>query len=188
MKGSDCASGKMSMGGLTVALRVNAVGKFETPLVIGKAPKPHCFKSVNPRNLSVIWTANKKAWMTSTIFMDWISKFNWKMRAGKTCSAFSSQSSISPAIARVIKCLCAILPTCTTFVLQPLNLGIIINIKCHYHTQLLRAVFSKIVTTPIVVVIVKSTTVLDACHWIRVALSDVKAVTVERCFRRAGIK
>jgi hypothetical protein len=41
------------------------VGEKEKPLVIGKAEKPRCFKSLKINNLPAIWRNNKKAWMTA---------------------------------------------------------------------------------------------------------------------------
>ena len=41
-------------------------------LVIGKAMKPRCFKNVN--TLPLDYTANKKAWMTDSIFENWLQK------------------------------------------------------------------------------------------------------------------
>ena len=59
VKGSDCAGSKKSKDRLTVAVCVNAVGEFETPLVIGHALKPGCFKNLDTDRLPVKWTANK---------------------------------------------------------------------------------------------------------------------------------
>ena len=83
VKGSDCAGGKKSKEHLTVALCVNASGEIEKPLVIGKSLKPRCFKNVNTKKLPVLWTANRKAWMTSDIFQEWLKKFNVKMQKKK---------------------------------------------------------------------------------------------------------
>jgi hypothetical protein len=35
-------------------------GEMETPLVIGKAAKPRCFKNLKMNNLPVSWRNNKK--------------------------------------------------------------------------------------------------------------------------------
>ena len=39
-------------------------------LVIGKSEKPRCFKGVN--SLPTPYRTNKKAWMTSIIFTEWV--------------------------------------------------------------------------------------------------------------------
>lgn len=43
---------------------------FLKPLVIGKYENPRCFKGV--KSLPVIYRANKRAWMTSDIFIEWL--------------------------------------------------------------------------------------------------------------------
>ena len=61
----------------TVALCSNADGSEKLkPLVIGKSENPRCFKSFNHK-LYVDYKANKKAWMNSVVFADWI-KANYR--------------------------------------------------------------------------------------------------------------
>jgi hypothetical protein len=50
-------------------------------LVIGKYAKPRDFKRAN--RLPVEYRANRKAWMTSTLFDEWLLRFDKRMRAGK---------------------------------------------------------------------------------------------------------
>jgi hypothetical protein len=50
-------------------------------LVIGKYAKPRAFKRAN--RLSVEYRANRKVWMTSTLFDEWLLKFDKRMRAEK---------------------------------------------------------------------------------------------------------
>ncbi|GBN72616.1 hypothetical protein AVEN_269765-1 [Araneus ventricosus] len=57
---------------LTLLLCCNMLGDFETPVVIGKAEKPRCFKNIDVRKLSVSWKSNKKSWMTTEIMSDWL--------------------------------------------------------------------------------------------------------------------
>jgi hypothetical protein len=40
-------------------------GEKITPLVIGKANKPRYFKKIKTETLPVLYSANKKDWMTS---------------------------------------------------------------------------------------------------------------------------
>ena len=78
IKGEDCKGGKKAKERLTVCLLVNMLGKFETPLVIGKSAHPRAFKHV--KSLPVVWRCNKSAWMTSNLFEEMIARFNEKMR------------------------------------------------------------------------------------------------------------
>lgn len=189
VKGSDCAGSKKSKDRVTVSLCVNALGEFEQPLVIGHALKPRCFKNITPQNLPVVWTANKKAWMTTTIFTDWVKKFDSKMAAqGRHILLLLENAPAHPQELELSNVVLQYLPANTTSMLQPLDLGIIKNFKCHYRTRQLRTILSKIENASSAAEIAKSINVLDACHWIKAAMDDIKPVTVENCFHKAGIK
>ena len=74
-KGETCHGGKRVKERITVLVAGNADGSEKLPLlVIGKSKNPRCFKSVH--SLPVDYTASKKAWMNSEIFMNWLQKMN----------------------------------------------------------------------------------------------------------------
>jgi hypothetical protein len=63
-KGESCRGGKHSKDRLTVLLCVNSDGSDkQVPIVIGKSPKPRCFKNV--KKLPTKYHPNGKAWMTT---------------------------------------------------------------------------------------------------------------------------
>jgi hypothetical protein len=82
-KVEKCVGGKMSKNHLTVLMCVNMTGtdKKKRLFVIGKSQTPRCFKNV--KKLPVEYAANKKAWMTSDIFQQYISKRNTELRQKK---------------------------------------------------------------------------------------------------------
>ncbi|GBN06062.1 hypothetical protein AVEN_141324-1 [Araneus ventricosus] len=51
------------------------LGDFETPVVIGNAEKPRCFKNIDVRKLSVLWKSNKKVWMSIEITSDCVEEY-----------------------------------------------------------------------------------------------------------------
>ncbi|KAL4709481.1 hypothetical protein ACJJTC_012818 [Scirpophaga incertulas] len=51
------------------------------PLVIGKAMKPRCFKGV--KSFPTDYRANKKAWMTTELFNNWLLTINGDMKRQK---------------------------------------------------------------------------------------------------------
>ncbi|KAJ8890612.1 hypothetical protein PR048_010121 [Dryococelus australis] len=55
------------------------------PFVIGKSAKPLAFRDV--RNIQHTYTLNKKTWMTSEIFKQWLCLFDARMgrKTGKSC-------------------------------------------------------------------------------------------------------
>jgi len=73
-KGDDCAGGKRSKERITVLLCASSTGEKFKPLVIGKSKQPRCFKNIKPEQLPVHYYYNKKAWMNSMIYEDYLKK------------------------------------------------------------------------------------------------------------------
>ena len=125
--------------------------------------------------------------MTSDIFASWLERFNKKMNAKKRhVLLLLDNAPCHPSTQSLSNVSLQFLPPNTTSVLQPLDLGIIQNMKCHYRTQLLRAVLSQ-VGKGSAASISKGINVLDACHWIKRAVERVKPHTVKCCFKKAGV-
>ena len=59
---------------MTVLLTCSAAGEKLKPLLIGKSLKPRCFKGIDKAALPVTYRANRKAWMTSVRFKEWLNK------------------------------------------------------------------------------------------------------------------
>ncbi|GFX83746.1 uncharacterized protein TNCV_350101 [Trichonephila clavipes] len=49
-----------------------------TPLIIGKSAKPRCFKVIN--SFPTKYRSNKKAWMTTELFNEWLVQLNSDMK------------------------------------------------------------------------------------------------------------
>ncbi|XP_027351220.1 uncharacterized protein LOC113862331 [Abrus precatorius] len=65
---------------LTVVICCNEDGSEKIPLwIIGKYAKPRCFKNVNMNSLNCQYRANKKAWMTSVLFDEYVRSFDQMM-------------------------------------------------------------------------------------------------------------
>ena len=80
VKKEACKGGKQAKERITASLCVNMEGEFEKTVVIGKSAKPRCFKNVNMDTLPITYRAQKKAWMTSQLFLEWVTNFDKKMR------------------------------------------------------------------------------------------------------------
>ncbi len=78
LQGEKCKAGKLGKEKLTIVLFCLATGEKFKPLVIGKSQMPRAFNKQLPRR--VIWKANSKAWLTWTIFLEYLQKFNAKMQ------------------------------------------------------------------------------------------------------------
>ena len=79
-------------------------------------------------------------------------------------------------------------PPNATSVLQPLDQGVIQNVKTLYKKRLLRHVLTRVDSSASLKDIQANVSVLDACQWISSALKEVKDSTVNKCFKRCGFK
>ena len=138
LKGEKCFGGKKAKERLSVLLCSNMDGSdFLKPLVIGKYEKPRCFKGVN--SLPVIYRANKRAWMTSVIFTEWLRIVDRQMVSQKrSILMFVDNCAAHPPIDKLRAVKLAFLPPNTTSKLQPMDQGIIYNVKIKYRQSLIK--------------------------------------------------
>ncbi|XP_052221853.1 tigger transposable element-derived protein 6-like [Dreissena polymorpha] len=189
IKGEDCKGGKRSKERLTVALCCNAVGDFEKPLMIGKAATPRCFRNTDVSRLPVMWRHNKKAWMTRALFTEWVQLFNQRMRrARRNVLLLLDNAPSHPPDLQLTNVKIVFLPANTTSKLQPLDQGIIQNMKQLYRKRLLRSVLSKINKESMSAVeLSKCVSVLDAVQWVHSSVNEIKRETVSGCFKKSGV-
>ena len=112
------------------------------PLVIGKFQQnTRCFKNV--RSLPVTYCAtvcNWKAWMVSYLFVSWVRRLDRKFTHQRQkvllfidyCAAATELESI----------MLLFLPPNTTSHLQPMDQGVIMNLKVHYRQNLLQCLLA----------------------------------------------
>nr|XP_050022695.2 tigger transposable element-derived protein 6-like [Dermacentor andersoni] len=180
-KGDTCSGGKRSKERVTVLLCANVTGTERCRLlVIGKAAKPRCFKGV--KTLPVEYTANKESWMTRAIFTDWLRTLDRKFAAqNRNILLFVDNCSAHCDINGLKAIRLEFLPKNTTAVLQPMDLGIIKNLKTLYRRHLLERIL----------VCMESgkpydVNLLGACHMLATSWNAVKADTIANCFRKCG--
>lgn len=185
MKGEPCHGVKKSKDRLTLLLCTNSDGSEKlTPFVIGKYKKPRCFKNI--KTLPLPYEANKKAWMTGSLFTDWLKKLDKKMTLEKRkILLFMDQCPSHPPDTGFLKNVEVIFfpANCTSHV-QPLDLGIIKNFKCHYRQKLVQLMLDNL--TFGTECKAKKLDVLQAMNIISFAWSQVKADCIQHCFRKAG--
>ena len=80
VKGDQASGGKKSKDRISVLLACSAAGEKLKPFVIGRSARPRCFRGLtSPLCLPVMYESNRKAWMTSNLFKQWLDKLNNKM-------------------------------------------------------------------------------------------------------------
>lgn len=177
-KGEKCSGGKLSKDRLTLLVGANMDGSEKLPLLmVGKSQNPRCFKNVQTK--PVEYRSNKKAWMTGSIFEEWLLNLDRKYRKQKrkiilfidNCSAHNSIPSMENV--RVI-----FFPPNMTSVVQPMDQGVIKNLKHFYRCLVVRHLLTEFSQSKI--------TVLDASRMCLSAWSKVSEKTIANCFRKAG--
>ena len=120
---------KKALERITVLWCSNQTGTDKCKLlVIGNSLRPRCFKNVNVDNLPVTYRAIKKAWMTSQITK--LTKVNRKiLLLVDKCTAH-------PHVNTLKNIQLKFLPPNTTSLIQPMDQGIIKNLKTLYHKEL----------------------------------------------------
>lgn len=181
-KGEKCTGGKLAKDRLTVLLCANMDGTVKRKLlVIGKSQNPRCFKNV--KTLPVKYRANKKSWMTSSIFEEEIR--NWDkelMGKRKKILLLIDNCPAHPSLSNLKNIKLVFLPPNCTSVLQPLDQGIIRSFKCHYRKFVLRKVINNIEANRNC-----SISLLDAVEFMEQAWRKVNKQTVVNCFHHAKL-
>ncbi|GFW95711.1 tigger transposable element-derived protein 6 [Trichonephila clavipes] len=109
-----------------------------TPLVIRKSAKPRCFKGVN--SFPTKYCSNKKAWMTTEHFNEWLVSLNSDMKRGKrhillfldNCTVHNNAPPLSNVKLQFF-------PPNSTSKLRPLDQGIKHNFKTFYRREVVKS-------------------------------------------------
>lgn len=137
---------------------------------------PRCFKIVDKESLPVTYYSQTKTWMTADIFNDILGAWNKKLRVkGRSILLFVNNAGCHPrdSHSRFSSIKVVYLPPNSISTVQPLDLGIIQNMKVHYHKYFLRYVLLKIEECTSATEVVNSVDVLSAIWWISKAWNEV---------------
>ncbi|SPO31912.1 uncharacterized protein UTRI_10314 [Ustilago trichophora] len=117
---------------ITIVICSNSTGNHKLPLwIIGKFANPRAFKSIkNTNRLPAIYKSNKKAWMNSILFKEWIYWLDNQVKRPILLLMDNFKAHNIDYNLKNIKIL--LLPPNTTAQLQPLDAGIIKAFKSHY--------------------------------------------------------
>lgn len=145
-------------------------------LIIGKPSNPRCFKQF--KSLPTEYDANKKAWITSDIFKEWVKKLDKKMRKKKRKIALIIDNCPAhPKIPGLQAFDLVCLPPNKTSKTHPMDQGIIQSLKVQYRKRVLIKYINAIDKgqTPVI-------SILDALHLLSQAWNNVRQSTIANCF------
>lgn len=184
--GDSCSGVKVLKERITVLFTVSSVGEKMKLLVIGKSNNPRSFKNHQKHHLPVVYKANSKAWMTSSIFVEYLQSLNNRMRIQNRNILLLMDNCPSHPDINLSNIKISFLPKNTTSKLQPLDAGIIQMTKTNYRKLMMREIRLAIEECDTVSDVAKKVTVLDAIINLSIAWNRVPAESIKRCFYKCG--
>ena len=177
---------------ITAHFTCNADGSEKLPIwFIGKAKKPRAFTAagVNMNHFNMVWRSNEKAWMTGTLFAEYLRWFDNKMANRNVILLMDNfpahelgvqmiEESNHPLQNTTIICL----PPNSTSKYQPLDQGIINTWKTYWRRYWVRFILTEFEEgrTPLMTM-----NVLQAIRWgIQVWEVNITATTITSCFQK----
>ena len=135
--------GKNSKERITLLIGANMDGSEKLPLImIGKSVNPRCFK--NFKSKPVDYRANKKAWMTTDIFQDWLLQLDRTYRKkNRKTFLFIDNCTAHNSIPLMNNVKVIFSPLNMTSVVQPMDQGIIKNLKNFYRCLVVENLLSE---------------------------------------------
>ena len=182
VKNQTFSGGKRSKDRIKILVTVSANGEKEPLLVIGKSKQPRCFRN---NTIPFEYKFNKKAWMTAEIFKSFLMKLDRKMiQQNRKIALILDNCTAHPTDIRELQNnKMYFLPPNTTSYIQPLDAGIIKNLKHHYRRFLVRRKIDTIENgVPFYI------DLLQSLLFLKTAWSKVTCTTIEKCFKHTGFK
>jgi hypothetical protein len=122
---------------ITIVVASNATGSDKLPLwIIGTTKTPHTLRGVNMESIGCVWRYNKKAWMRYDIMEQWLRTFY--LRIGRQRRVLLLMDNFSAHLLALEKApppsniKIVFFPANATSLYQPLDQGIIQNLKHYY--------------------------------------------------------
>lgn len=185
-QGQTCSGQKAPKERVSLLCATNMDGSEKLPLLmIGKFSQPRCFKGIN--TLPVTYRHNKKAWMTGSLFEEWVRKQDRRfLLQGRSVALVLDNCSAHPQVINDLRAITMFfLPPNTTSCLQPCDQGIIKNFKTIYRKRVLQKFISSFDGTGSTDTHMKLS-LLDASVMSAASWNEVTPATIQNCFRHAG--
>ena len=142
--------------------------------------------------LPVTYRSNKNAWMTSMLFEEWIRKWDAALaREGRKIVLMVDNCTAHPHLDSLTNIRLEFLPANTMSLIQPMDQGVIKNLKTFYRKELVQitiaAIDDSVLSASCTAIEVSSkVSILDAIRFLAKSWRQVKAKTISNCFRKGG--
>ncbi|XP_063595645.1 tigger transposable element-derived protein 4-like [Penaeus indicus] len=138
-KGEKCSGGKKSKVRFTGMAAASAKGEKMPMFVIGKSKSARCFKNI--KHLPTQYISQKKSWMSSEIFEEWVRKVDRKFRVdGRKIALIIDNCPAHPTLSNLTNVQLVFLPPNTTSTLQPMDQCVIRSLKAYYRGKVARLI------------------------------------------------
>lgn len=180
-KDEKCHGGKLSKERITLLVGANMDGSQKLPLLmIGKSANPRCFKNVKSK--PVEYVSSSKAWMTSDLFAKWLMKLDKRfVKENRQVLLFIDNCTAHNTIPVMENVKVVFFPANMTSVVQPMDQGIIKNLKHFYRGLLVENILSGEGNALKI-----KLDILEASRMCKQAWDKVKPETIKNCFKKAG--
>ena len=186
LKGTKCHGRKKGKDRITVVFCVSATGEQIMPWIIGRSAKPKALSGIEPHELNVISKSNKKAWMTGKEFKEFVNALNNKMTAQNRKILLIIDNAPGHPKLEVSNVKLHFLPPNTTSRLQPLDGGIIKQIKSVYKKALVRYIRARLSECATAYELLTTIDIHNAIQWVTTAWMQVSAETIKKCWKNCG--
>ena len=170
---------------ITVIFGCSAMGEKLKLTVIGRSKSPRSFRGkegINP----VRYRYNNKAWTTSAEFEAYLSWLNNKMISQGRKILLFLDNAPGHGHHSFSNIKLEFLPPNTTSKLQPLDAGIIAQVKALYRKRMLRNISFNIQQNIPASEAAKKIDIFTAIEWLSLAWSGVSDLNIKRCFKKVG--
>ncbi|XP_003417565.2 tigger transposable element-derived protein 4 [Loxodonta africana] len=182
-KGETCSIGKLCKDRITLVVGTNMDGSEKLPLlVIGKNRNPHCFKGM--KSLPVYYEANRKAWMTSEVFEQWMRKLDEKFQAQqRRVVIFVDSFPAHPEVKDLKSIELAFFPSCLSSKFIAMKQGVIKSLKIKYRHCLIKKFLRSVEDSKEFMF-----SLLDAVDTLHLCWRTVTPETIIKSYEEAGFK
>ncbi|KAK9737092.1 DDE superfamily endonuclease [Popillia japonica] len=174
--------------------------------IIGKSQNPRCFKNIDMQNLSYEYTSHKSSWIDAKAFREWLLKINRRMTAQHRTILLTLDNCAAHKVEGLeLSNIKTYFFPANTSRLQPLDQGIIANLKSHYRARLVKFTLRTLETegnvkkrdllqairgiasawNAVTSETIKRWDLLQAIRGIASAWNAVTSETIKRCFHKA---
>ena len=172
---------------ITIVLCANSDGTEKRDLFfIGHSEKPRAFKKKRGEHYGFYYRWNKKAWMTTILFQEWLLKFDVDMRKQQRQVLLLLDNAPTHAVQTLdlTNVTVMFLPPNTTSHIQPMDAGIIAAFKKRYRSFQLSMALDREKND---IVNIYKVDILQAMLWCRDSWNMVTPESIKNCWSHTGL-